>query len=171
MADKHLSPVARWIVGLICIFVFGGLGFFGAYGFGIQSLVEGFRVRNWVATPCTIEQSKLAYEEVANEDGGTDLVEKVKMVYSYEVDGRPYKADRVAVSWLEPLGQEFVDENPAGTKRDCYVNPDDPTRAVLIPTIPGRAWLMSGTCGVVFILVGLFFTAMGWSLIRGDRRR
>lgn len=145
---------------------YGVLGLFAVFGlvfagFGLVPLRELWRAQSWTPTPCTILSSDVA--EVSDSDGSTYRVE---VTFRYEVGGVERVSDRYRVSRMSSSGragkQRVVDALPPGTETTCFVNPDDPSEAVLRRDSGGE-W--------IFVAAGLGFSAFGLVLAVFTRRR
>lgn len=133
-----MSPVQAMTVkksgqGLGCLYVFFGI--FALFGgafmlFFIVPMVRNIGALAWTPTPCTVLSS--AVEESSSSDGSTY---RVAVTYSYEVDGRPYTADRYRFLGGSSSGrsgkQKVVDRLSPGTVTTCYVKPGEPAQAVM----------------------------------------
>jgi hypothetical protein len=72
------------------------------------------------------------------------------------VDGKPYSSERYSFDFGSTSGrkgkQRVVDQYPRGAQRTCYVNPDDPSEAVInrdfVPT------MLFGLFPLIFVAVG-----------------
>lgn len=95
--------------------------------------------------------------------------------YEFEVGDKRYIAER-----LHFLGSSYNDiaearrrleRFPVGAKVTAYYDPDDPERAVLDNSAPGRAGAFLAAALGVFWLAGLGAVAYGlWPFLRGLRR-
>ncbi len=142
----------------------GSIGFFFMF---LRPLYQIHAAGDWVETQCVVESSEV---RVHSSSDGTTY--SVHIVYKYLVDGDWQQADRYSFEMGSSGGrggkQRVVDRYPPGSESICYVNPDDPTQAVLnrdfVPTI----WF--GLFPLIFVAVGgggLLFVAWGM----GRRRR
>ena len=108
--------------------------------------------RGWQQTPCVIVAS-----EVKDHPGSDGTTYSVNILYAYESAGRPFRANRyhfVGGSSSGSAGKAaIVHRYPAGFKTFCFVNPRDPTDAVLNRGFTTEmCW---GLLPLVFVLVGL----------------
>jgi len=80
-------------------------------------------------------------------------------VYAYEVGGRAYRAD-----CLQPLdpgwnsrgqSEAVVGRHPPGSRAVCYVDPADPSRAVLDRTVAAVDVLVGGLFPLGLLLAGV----------------
>ena len=147
-----------------CIMV----GFFGAFflaGSAVmwfllgRPLVRIVEARSWTETPCTIVSS-----EVMAHAGDDSTTYSVAVHYRYRVQGREYESDRYDFSTGSSSGydakQAIVERFTPAAPCTCYVDPADPTRAVLDRSFQKSYWI--GLLGLPFFAVGaggLFFLA------------
>ena len=123
--------------GLGCIVLFAlpfiGGGLFVA-GLAVRNLTRWVETQNWVATPAVIVRADL--EEHTGDDSTTY---EVKARYEYEWQGVRYVGHRVGLhSGADNIGSyhqdkylELLQNVGAGEPTTCFVDPDDPSRAVL----------------------------------------
>jgi hypothetical protein len=140
---------AGCLVGFFAIFFLAGSGFL--YGMFLRPLHGVWQSQKWIETPCVIESSRV---ESRRDDDGTTY--KVAVLYAYEFNGAAYKSSRYQFFNYSSSGraakERVVRQYPAGKKTVCYVNPEDPTRAVLNRGVPPDIW---------FILIPLVFVGVG----------
>ncbi len=84
----------------------------------------------WDTAPCFIEESKVVYSEHA------DTYCSHTLRYSYEVSGTPFIGTTWRLDPGEPLSwcsslASLAGNTPTGTTTTCYVDPNNPQRAVL----------------------------------------
>jgi hypothetical protein len=81
--------------------------------------------------------------------------------YEYEVGGRKYEGDRVAIiynsSSYYKLHRGIVDSFRPGGKREVFVSPDDPRKSVLIRSNIGDRYTRMGA----FALLGIYLLIIG----------
>ena len=120
-----------------------GLGAFGLFGvlflMGVHALYFGHFVaqrnvaasQGWVETRCEILEARVNVH--ADLDHGDSYTLHVK--FKYEFDRQEYISDRYDFSYFahsdEAVRQAVVSKLPPGTQTVCYVNPDDPSEAVV----------------------------------------
>lgn len=158
MAARALSNQAKgnrrgaWI-GVVFGLVFAGAGVAMLVFMLVLPMQRMLEARSWPSVPCTVVSSGVTTH--TDSDGTTYGVE---IEYRYEVDGRSYTADRrsfgVDGSSSGRSGKErFVADHPPGKQLTCFVDPDDPTEAVL-----NKGWsasLLWGLFPLPFLLIGL----------------
>jgi hypothetical protein len=140
------------------IFLLAGLAAF--YALTLRPLVAMARARQWQRTPCVVITSEVRSH--SDSDGATY---SVNILYAYEYGGREYKANRHHFMGGSSSGYEgkarIVRRYPPGTRTFCYVDPADPTQAVL-----DRGF----TADMLFGLIPLVFVGFGagalWLVLR-----
>lgn len=118
---------------------FGGIFFFVGLGFLVLGMVptvfDALRMRQWEPVQVELLEARLAPSRTS--DGNTTY--RVHARYRYEVAGRAYTGERVAVSnmadnlgdyWYQ-LGWRLQNARQNGKPVMAWVNPSDPTQAVL----------------------------------------
>ncbi len=140
-----LTPIAALVygvVGLLLLSQFGGqaLGYVGSMG--------------WEQVPGTVISSDV--EEAWDTTGDRY---SPRVVYTYEVDGVTYEGTQISPGGTTYAGNQedaaqFLEPYPVGESVMPYVNPSDPTRAVLDRSLPGAIRAITGT-GLVLLLLSL----------------
>lgn len=109
------------------------------------------QAKRWQTVPCVIVSSR-----VRTHRGSESTTYSVDILYSYKVGGREYKANRYGFLGGSSSGRrkksKIVARHPAGSKAVCYVNPLDPTDAVLNRDFP--LVCLFGLIPLVIALVG-----------------
>ncbi len=133
-----------------------GFGLFAVFG-GAFLLFFAFPIARkvastgWQAVPATILWSGVGVH--SGDDGNTYSVD---VLYEYEHGGRRWRANRYRFMSGSSSGQEgkqeVVGRLPAGARVDVWVDPDDPSAAVLDRALGGLMW---------FALLPLVFVAVG----------
>ena len=146
-------------------FAAGTLIFWTVTGAPLMQMREA---RSWNTVPCTILSSS-----VASHSGGDSTTYSVDIHYRYEVDGREYRSGRYRFETgsdsIRKEKDEIVRKHPAGAQTVCFVDPRNPSEAVIDRGPHSGLWL--GALGLVFVAAGgggfLFAPAM----IRKGRTR
>lgn len=137
------------MIGFFSIFLLVGLSV--GYGFFIRPVIQIATARNWTAVPCEILSSRVKTH--SDSDGSTYSVD---VVYRYTYQNRNYTANRYHFFSGSSSGYEgkaaAVRQYPAGTQRTCYVDPADPSSAVLNREFTSAMWF--GLLPLIFALVG-----------------
>lgn len=149
------------LVGFFAVFLLAGLGFLM---FFLVPAVKVVKALSWEEVPCTILDSEVASH--SDSDGTTYSVE---VRYSYQVDWVEYTSNRYEFMGGSSSGYEgkaeVVERYPPGSQATCWVDPEDPTEAVLYR---GFTW------PYLFALLPLVFVAVGAGgivfVLRGGRR-
>ncbi len=106
------------------------------------------KARSWTAVPCEI----LVSEVVAS--GGT---RQVRIAYEYRIDGVTHTGDRYQFSdpWIGGRGdrEKIIGALRPGTSATCYVDPADPTRAVIERGYTPDLWF--GLIPAIFLFIGI----------------
>ena len=153
-------------VGFFGIFLLAGLGFFAIVAVPAW---RNLRARAWAEVPCEVLESRVATHD--GDDGDTYSVE---VRYRYHLDGREQVSDRYDFFPGSTSGYEskarVVERLPTGTRTVCFVDPDDPSEAVLNRSF--TAEYLFGLLPLVFVGVGaggIVMTLVGAR--RGKARR
>ncbi|HPF41676.1 MAG TPA: DUF3592 domain-containing protein [Phycisphaerae bacterium] len=146
------------VLALACLSVGLGLHYFRHSA--VKTLHDA---RNWIATPCEITKN-----EWVSGDGDRSLV----VSYTYRVGDETFTGDT-----LDAVPGRFGDDDefeemihravPKGARTVCYVDPTDPSHAILDrdhgADAPRRMWLLA----FPFTSVGLAFLVFGVSACLG----
>lgn len=158
--NSSLGCVGRLLFGGLfggTFTVLGGVFFFMALGSGAEEL----EARSWTPTPCTILKSDI--------ESGNQAY-RFAVQYSYVAGGTSRTGSTVYVGY--DGGGEYAEAQrlahtyPASAERTCYVDPDDPSEAVLQRTFPWS--LLTLPFPLFFVLIGL---GVIYFAIRGGRER
>jgi hypothetical protein len=145
------------------VFFLAGAGF---SLFFLRPAVKVLQAKSWQATPCTIVRSEVRTHPSSDSDSGPTY--SVDVLYSYTFNGREYKSSQYQFLGGSTGGytdkERIVRRLPPLTRTTCYVNPEDPTEAVmnrdfnseyafgLVPLL----FMLIGLGGMVFALRGGF---------------
>jgi uncharacterized protein DUF3592 len=139
-----------------------GFGLFALFG-GAFLLFFAFPIARklgssgWQVVPATIVWSGVGVH--SGDDGATYSVD---VLYEYEHGGRRWRANRYRFMSGSSSGQEgkqeVVARLPAGARVDVWVDPDDPSAAVLDRALGGLMWF--ALLPLVFVAVGVGGMAM-----------
>lgn len=107
----------------------------------------------WPTVPCQILSST-----VMEHPGSDNATYSVEITYSYRIAGRNYVGNRYDFMGGASSGragkEEVIRHYPQGAERVCFVNPKDPTDAVIYR---GLDWtVLFGLIPLVFIVIGGF---------------
>jgi hypothetical protein len=158
----HVLPIA---LGLLFVAVGGSL----FVAIGVIPGIRLLRATSWLETPCTIVSSTVRSH--ATDDGTTY---RVDILFRYEIDGVAYRSNRHDFVNFSSSGfeskREIVDRYPEGSESVCFVDPEDPTRAVLVREF--RPAYLVGLFPLLFLVAGAAVTRWGLrQRFRASRRR
>lgn len=152
--DAAVSRAKNSLAGRGCatlffsVFLLFGLGFL--YLMLLRPLLQIRAARDWVQTPCEIVSSKVGVHR------GDSTTYSIDITYKYQVRGREYQSDRYYFRTGSSSGrsgkQAVVNRYPVGKKTVCYVDPDDPTEAVIQREF--TADLLFGLFSLIFVVIG-----------------
>jgi hypothetical protein len=162
LSEKANETRGRRIGALFCgVFLLVGLGAF--YAMTVRPVLGILRARSWEKTPCVVISS-----EIRSHSGDDGSTYSVNILYSYVFRDREYKSNRYHFMGGSSSGYEgkarIVGRHPPGTRTFCYVNPADPTQAVLERGFTSDLWF--GLIPLVFVAFG----AGGMWLVRRQGR-
>lgn len=151
-----------------CLVAFFGLFFVvGAalfYFMFIRPVGLVLAARSWQETPCTIVSSNVA-ESYDSDDGGTTY--KVDITFAYRAEGGERRSNRYDFMDAYTSGYDgkkaVVDRHPPGSRTVCYVDPEDPGRAVMSRGFSPK--YLFGLFPLLFLFAGLggLIWAVPWS--------
>jgi len=122
------------------------------YFLGIKPIARTIDAESWAETPC-----KVLRAEVRSHDSDDGTTYSVYILYRYEFAGRTYKCDRYDFIGGSSSGYRgkarVVALYEAEAKPVCYVNPDNPSDAVLKRGF--HAKLLLALFPLPFLLVGV----------------
>jgi len=135
--------------------VFGTCAFAGGlllYPLGIKPVARTIAAASWVATPCKVLRAEV------RQDGDEERITfSVYILYQYEYNGQTYKCDRYAFvpdsSGIYQSEDRIVKQYRAAVNPVCYVNPNDPSDAVLERGFHPK--LLRGLFLLALLLVGV----------------
>jgi hypothetical protein len=110
----------------------------------VPALLRAHRSLAWSPTPCTIQAIKVGKQWQTGRRV-TGWVYGVEIQYEYAFSGATHLSDHYGWAGYSSSAREeseaIVRRLPAGTRTTCYVNPKQPTEAVVENTFPwGWAW-------------------------------
>ena len=164
--EPPISASARWqglggraLVPFFGLFLVVGLVAFWAIG--VRPTLGVIRARQWVETPCVVVASA-----VRAHHGDDSTTYSADILYEYRAGGRTLRANRLDFLGGSSGGveakREIVNRYRPGTRTVCYVNPDDPSDAVLSRNF--RPAFLVGLAPLAFVLAG------GWGVVWSLRR-
>jgi hypothetical protein len=151
---------------------FAAFGLFVA-GMVVRDFSTWMTVQHWAARP-----AELTHAELVGRHGDDGTTYRVDARYKYEVAGKTYESTRVAVhegadnigSYNYDRGRELERLHKARRPVTCFVNPDDPSDAILYRDFRPGFFLFKSLFALVFSGVGFGLIYGGfWSI--GHARR
>ncbi len=150
LGRKWTGGSSGCLAAFFSVFLFAGLGFLWLTLLGPG--LGAWRARSWVATPCEVVSSHV---ETHPSDEG-DPTYSVEILYRYRIDGREYHSNRYHFHTGSTGGYEgkaaVVERLPAGSRFTCWVDPGDPSQAVIERGLGREAWI--GLVPMIFVIVG-----------------
>ncbi len=125
------------------------VGSLGTYMLLILPLQEHFAVQKWVETPCLILESKFQRD---------DDQYKVRVTYEYEIAGELFQGDQfrspnhIQKERISRSDQHWRKQLKKGNRTVCYVDPHDPSSAVLDRKF--SYLMLLGAIPLVFVAIG-----------------
>jgi hypothetical protein len=131
-----------------------GLGLWGFLFAFLPPLSQWLRSLGWRPIPCVVQSG-----EVRSQRGMWHTTYWPDVVYRYEVDGIAYRSNTINASdvgspWYYGA-RGIVRRYRPGTVTTCYVNPSDPSEAVLVRALSVTQWF--GVWPIVMIVMGAFW--------------
>jgi Protein of unknown function (DUF3592) len=116
------------IVAFLSLFLLVGIGTSFLF---VAPAFKVLKAKSWPAVPCTILSS-----ELGSHPGEDSTTYSVDVSYTYTFQGQEHKSDRYqflggSTSSGREVKERAVRRLPPLTRTVCYVNPDDPSEAVL----------------------------------------
>ena len=141
------AAIIRWLLTILIAL----LGIMTMLGAAFKHF-EGKASLSWPSVEGTVHETRLGAKE---QRGDVDYHPRIQ--YSYEVDGRGYKSDRIDFDYpffeTEQEAQAFLEMYPVGAPLTVYYDPDDPGAALLDPGVPNVIGVI--VLGLIF-LIGAF---------------
>ena len=150
IAARTTTPAQRIVIALFfSFFLLMGCG--GLCVILIRPVALSVAARQWMAVPCRVISSEV------RSHSGRGATYSVEITYAYQVDGKEYHSDRYQFLRSSSSGRagkaSVVAQYRRGTQAVCFVNPKEPSEAVLDRGIVAMAWF--GVIPLVFVAIGL----------------
>jgi hypothetical protein len=132
------TVLAVSFLGIFCV-IGTAIGYFASF----KPLYLAYQARSWTATACEVVSSRL-------EQGAETSIPDI--VYRYRAGGREYTSNRyhfIPGSTGDPEFPAIVERHSPGTTFECYVDPQDPSQAVINRT-PTRTYYLGLALFVMF---------------------
>ena len=151
-SSSSSKEAPAWVLALfvgLCL-VFGALG---TWFLLVRPLSLLWEARGWEARDCEVLSSHVRRHD---SDDGEDTY-SIDIEYRYEVDGRVHTSDRYDFMGGSSSGYAgkaaVVERHPPGATVTCWVDPEDPSQAVLDRSF--RAVYLIGLFPLVFLAIGV----------------
>jgi len=152
-------------LGIVFFGIFAAVGGGMFYPFSIRPVFKTISARSWVETPC-----KILAARVQRHEGDDSDTYSVDIFYEYEFEGTTYKSSRYGFVGGSSSGRSgkarVVNAYKKAKDPVCYVNPKNPSEAVLKRGL--RPGLLICLIPVPFLLIGVFGLRRA---LRGKKRR
>ena len=143
----YLNPVmkknkknSRWFSVLLFSFPFIGIGLFIGYS-AVSCVVKWQAMKSWTEVPATIQTVDLDVKHKTSHHRGrtsSSTTYKVTANYIYNYEGQSYTGSRVTMhsgsdsfSYHKEIYTELSRCKESGQTFHCYVNPENPSQAIL----------------------------------------
>jgi hypothetical protein len=124
----------------------------------------------WIASDCVIQEMEHWQSDSGRpghvSDGATDVA---TIKYAYQFHGNSYTSDKVDLRSID--GMHTVDDRNypmfirgfrVGERTTCWVNPDEPSQAVLAIDSPPQSHEVDAVLGPLFVLIGIAVIFSAW---------
>jgi hypothetical protein len=162
LTGRELIPVGFLQDSKYPLFIGGtfllGFGCIPVTAIGVIPVVQWARSHGWVATPATIEMSRVTVS--TGSKGGRSYNPEV--LYRYSWNGTWYRSSRIGTGdfGTETGTRMFVGNHPVGKAVTCLVNAADPSDAMLDRRL--SAWTLLSLPFCVFPFLGVVLLRAGW---------
>jgi hypothetical protein len=162
-AERPISDVGKQprTIGTLFFGIFFLVGFGVAYPMLFLPLAGVIQARGWAEVPCVVERSQIIRHESSDSKGGPTY--SVDILYRYEFQDRSWRSSRYCFLGGSSGGysgkQAIVAAYPPGHKATCWVNPADPSSAVLNRGL--TIGMLAGLVPILFMAIGaggMFFS-------------
>lgn len=150
------------IIGLLFGCIFFGMGTLFCWMMGLSPLLNSLNSQEWPQVSCVIDSSEVKSHH--DSDGTTYSVD---IRFSYSARGSSYQSDSYNFASGSSSGRSakaaIVARYPVGSQHDCWVNPEDPSQAVLCRDIPRSVYFVIPFSSV-FMIIGIcvMIGTLGW---------
>ena len=134
----------------------------------ILPVTRYFASLNWVRTPATIISSQFDSKMARSSGSDSDTIYRANIVYEYWYDDIMYRGNRYDVAESGGYSNAGVDEMrqavqkyPVGKSTYCWVNPDNPSEAILERTLMTQRFLTWAGFPLLFIFAGISIIVSG----------
>lgn len=115
----------------------------------------------WTRIPGRVVSHDILASSSTDSEGRSESSYEPKLSYDYEVNGRPFTGTRLSLDGesfsSRQKAQKYLDERPIGSEVPVYVNPADPSDAILSTKAGGDWWVPVLFLGLAAaVALGLF---------------
>ena len=161
-SSRRRGNLGGKVIGLLFGGIFFGMGALFCWMMGVGPLLQSQASQEWPQVSCVIESSEVGRHR--DSDGTTYSVD---IRFSYSLRGSRYQSDRYDFAAGRSSGRSakaaIVARYPVGSQQLCWVNPQDPSQAVLCRDIPRSVYFVIPFCSV-FMIIGIcvMLGTLGW---------
>ena len=173
--QKPSKPTSKLAHGCFALFSipFASVGLVMSF-IVLRNLWTWATVQQWVETPATL----LKAEAELHRGDDSDSYKAVAR-YRYTVAGREYVSDRVAIhggadnvgDYQLEKGRLLAEKFDAGESIPCYVDPDDPARAILFRDLRPGLVVFKMAFATIFGAIGYGMLGATWYDYRSEQSR
>jgi len=134
MNEEPVSTQKSSQAGKGCLVLFGAVfvlfGLIFVYVTTVRPYLATRAASDWQETQCTVVKSEIDVDR-----GGDSTTYRPRIEFDYQFNGADYRSDTFDFTSLNRSRtrcQEIVNAHPVGTKVGCFVNPEDPEKAVIV---------------------------------------
>lgn len=157
---------------MIAMLVMGGFNLIGLVivGYGLRDLLRGWQTTSWEQTPGRLVEATI--EETQRKSSKSDRqVFQVKATYEYDVCGRPFQGENIALSYLSTSEQAdhqtLLNTLKSIPSLNVYYDPLRPEKCTLVPGIDGGTFTLLAL-GIMWLAVTVGMTGMFFLIQGGD---
>jgi hypothetical protein len=152
LKQDRQQKIGRRVV-IIVFSVFALIGGGVLYPLGIRPALKALNAEKWQQTPCKIISGEV--ESHRGSKGGHTY--SVKIIYEYQFADGTYRGNKYYFTGGSSSGYKnkarIVDEYKTAANPVCFVNPENPSEAVLVRGF--RAELLLGFFPMIFLFIGV----------------
>jgi len=161
-SSHRLGKASGKAIGLLFGCVFFAMGALFCWLMGLSPLLKSLDSNEWLQVSCVIDSSEVGSHR---DSDGTSY--SVDICFSYSARGISYQSDSYDFAAVSSSGRSakaaIVARYPVGSQQDCWVNPQDPSQAVLSRDIPRSVYFVIPFCSVFMIIgISVMLGTLGW---------
>ena len=163
-AKKRIKPKKEWFLMALPFIVFFVIGAGFSWGFVVTPLLKIKASENWPKKNCVISKSRVK-EIRSRTDGKTRITYSIDMTFKYKFKGIDYISEKYNFITHSDGNynskSKIVNRYPPGKSASCYVNPENPSEAVISrefdalwgPGILSSIAMLIGIAGIIGVIV------------------